>query len=463
MRHFGVLSFPWKGHLYPLTALGRELVRRGHEVTVFQVPDVATFVQAAGLGFCEIGRSAFAAGTVRTLDMQQSRLQGFAALRFIYQRFSQNAAMLLRDAPQAIRAAGIDALLVDQAELAGGTVTERLHLPFVTVIVTLPFIRDASVPFFCYHDATSRGVVARARNAWGNSRVERLGARNRAQINEARRSWRLPPLLRDEDFYSPLAQIAQVPKEFDFPERHLPPTFYYAGPFLDPGGRHLLDFPWERIDPTRPLVFVSMGTLQNGVERVFRLVAEACADLPVQMVISLGGGLSRVRLGALSGSPLVVDYAPQLELLRKAALTIFHGGLNTALESLACGVPMVALPVTIDQPGVGARIKRTHTGITIPVQRLSIRALRAAIAKVLTDTSYRNNARRFQNQIARANGVELAADLIEAALGQRATPQSNAGSPFNRSTIRLYSPSRCAVNSPADAPVYPGPEHRTRV
>ena len=48
---------------------------------MFQIPDVATFVQAAGLGFCEIGRSAFPAGTVRTLDMQQSRLQGFAALR----------------------------------------------------------------------------------------------------------------------------------------------------------------------------------------------------------------------------------------------------------------------------------------------------------------------------------------------------------------------------------------------
>lgn len=422
MRHFGVLSFPWKGHLYPLTALGRELVRRGHEVTVFQIPDVATLVQAAGLGFCEIGRSAFAAGTLRTLDMQQSKLQGFAALRFVYQRFAQNAAMLLRDAPQAIRAAGIDALLVDQAELAGGTVAERLHLPFINAIVTLPFTRDPSVPFFCFHDATGRGVVARARNAWGNSRVERLGTRNRAQINEARRSWRLLPQRRDEDFYSPLAQITQVPQEFDFPERHLPPTFYYAGPFLDPGGRRAVHFPWERVDSTRQLVFVSMGTLQNGVERVFRLVAEACADLPVQLVISLGGGLSRARLGALSGSPIVVDYAPQLELLRKAALAVFHGGLNTALESLACGVPMVALPVTIDQPGVGARIKRTHTGISIPVQRLSTGSLRAAIAKVLTDPSYRQNAQRLQSQIARANGVELAANLIETALGPKHIP-----------------------------------------
>jgi hypothetical protein len=106
--------------------------------------------------------------------------------------------------------------------------------------------------------------------------------------------------------------------------------------------------------------------VQNGVEQVFRLVAEACAGLPIQPVISLGGGLSEESLGALPGSPLVVRYAPQLELLKLAALTIFHGGLNTALESLAHGVPMVALPVTIDQPGVGARIKRTHTGNVNP-------------------------------------------------------------------------------------------------
>jgi MGT family glycosyltransferase len=174
------------------------------------------------------------------------------------------------------------------------------------------------------------------------------------------------------------------------------------------------------LDLSRPLAFVSMGTLQNGIEQVFRLVTEACAGLPIQLVISLGGGLSEESLGALPGSPLVVRYAPQLELLKLAALTIFHGGLNTALESLAHGVPMVALPVTIDQPGVGARIKRTHTGTSIPVQRLSTRSLRAAIVEVLKDQSYRQNAQRFQRQIARTSGVELAAQLIEAALGRHA-------------------------------------------
>jgi UDP:flavonoid glycosyltransferase YjiC (YdhE family) len=33
MSHFGFLSYPAPGHLYPLTALARRLQQRGHQVT----------------------------------------------------------------------------------------------------------------------------------------------------------------------------------------------------------------------------------------------------------------------------------------------------------------------------------------------------------------------------------------------------------------------------------------------
>ena len=207
-----------------------------------------------------------------------------------------------------------------------------------------------------------------------------------------------------------------MPAGFDFPQRHLPPQFHYAGPFLDAGTRRSVAFPWDRLDAGRPLVFVSMGTLQNGVERVFRTVAEACAAFPVQTVLSLGGNLAPEVFARLPGDPVVVRYAPQLELLRKAALTVFHGGLNTALESLCCGVPMVAIPVTMDQPGVGARIAWTGTGKTIPVAQLTAKRLGAAIGEVLANDRYRAQAKGLQRQIASIRGVEQAAELIEGSL-----------------------------------------------
>ncbi|RQH11362.1 glycosyl transferase family 1, partial [Okeania hirsuta] len=75
-----------------------------------------------------------------------------------------------------------------------------------------------------------------------------------------------------------------------------------------------------------------------------------------QLVMSLGGSATPESLPNLPGNSLVVKYAPQLELLQKATLTITHAGMNTTLECLNNAVPMVAIPIAFDQPGVAARV-----------------------------------------------------------------------------------------------------------
>nr|WP_309740368.1 MULTISPECIES: nucleotide disphospho-sugar-binding domain-containing protein [unclassified Chamaesiphon] len=136
-----------------------------------------------------------------------------------------------------------------------------------------------------------------------------------------------------------------------------------------------------------------------------------CVD--AQLVIALGGGSNPASLPDLPGSPLVVGYAPQLELLQKAALTITHAGMNTALESLSNGVPMVAIPIANDQPGVAARIAWTGTGEVITLGKLTSSRLRTAVKKVLKEDYYKQNAVRLQAAIRRAGGVSRAADIVE--------------------------------------------------
>jgi zeaxanthin glucosyltransferase len=119
MSRFGILSFPGTGHLHPLTALGRELVRRDHTVTIFQVADVEQLIHAAGLRFHRIGELDFPSGTLRVLDERLGRLHESQAMEFVFERMRQNSQMVLRDAPMAIRSERVDALIVDQAEFAG--------------------------------------------------------------------------------------------------------------------------------------------------------------------------------------------------------------------------------------------------------------------------------------------------------------------------------------------------------
>lgn len=156
-----------------------------------------------------------------------------------------------------------------------------------------------------------------------------------------------------------------------------------------------------------------MGTIQNRLLEVFQIIASACEGLDAQLVIDLGGGATPESLPKLPGNPIVVGYAPQLELLQKATLTITHAGMNTTLESLSNGVPLVAIPVANDQPGVAARIAYTGVGEVVPLKELSVAKLRWTVEKVLTQENYKQRAIALQEAIARSGGVKQAADIIE--------------------------------------------------
>ena len=76
---------------------------------------------------------------------------------------------------------------------------------------------------------------------------------------------------------------------------------------------------------------------------------------------------------------------------------------------------MVAIPVSTDQPGVAARIAYTKTGSYVPLQELTAPRLSTLINEVLTNPEYRQNANKMREAIAKTNGLEVAADLLEQA------------------------------------------------
>jgi MGT family glycosyltransferase len=386
-------------------------------VVYFQVADLERPIRASGLRFRQIGRDDYPPGSLRARDEELGKLKGLAALRCGLRGIERKTRMLFRDTPDAIRDEGIDSLIVDQIEMAGGTVAEHLGLPFVSAAAALPINVDARVPPCIFPWSHRVGVGARLRNWAGNAASEWILSGILRMINQQRQAWRLPPARNTNALFSTLAQVSQLPAALELPGRRLPPGFHHTGPWTDPEARAPVDFPWSRLDAGRPLAYASMGTLQNGVLQTFRMMAEACAGLDLQLVISLGGGQDPTLLRDLPGDPVVVGYAPQLDLIRRSVLTISHGGLNTALESLEQGVPMVVLPVTYDQPGVGARVEWSGAGRSIPVGRLTVDRLRDAVRLVLGNPDYRQRAGRIQSSIEAAGGLNRAADLIEEAFG----------------------------------------------
>jgi zeaxanthin glucosyltransferase len=418
MAHIGVLIPGALGHLNPASCLGRELQARAHRVSVFQVLDLEDPVRRTGLEYQAIGNEQFPRGRYNDYITHLGTLKDLAALRYTISFFAFRSRMLFAEGPDLIRKLGIDLLLVDEVEPAGATIAEYLGLPYLTLSNALTVYRESNIPPVFTGWKFSRSYPAKLRNKTGYLLQGRLAKQWLELLNLQRREWRLRPYRAPEDFVSPWGHLCQQPPCFDYPREHLPLQFHYTGPWHDRRVRPPVPFPFEKLD-SRPLIYASMGTLQNQIQPVFREIARACEGLDAELVISLGGGAKPEQVGPLPGDPLVVEYAPQLELLSRAALAITHAGLNTVLESLSASVPMVAIPVGNDQPGVAARVQWLGVGESLSFRRLRADRLGRLVKKVLEEETYRRQAQRLMLEIKRTNGIERAADLVEQVLHEQ--------------------------------------------
>jgi MGT family glycosyltransferase len=329
--------------------------------------------------------------------------------------------MFFREAPQAIRQANIDLLIIDQISSSIATVADYLGLPFVTLCNAMLINREPGVPPYSTHWAYSTTPWARLRNRLGNALVDLLIRDLRQVIVEQRRDWNLPPYQSREDAYSPLAQVCQLPEAFDFPREHLPAHFHYIGRFQDPSGTEPItfdniSFPFERLTG-QPLIYASLGTLQNQRPEIFECIAKSCLSLDVQLVISLGN--PKAQPINLPGNPIVVPFAPHQKLIERSKVVVTHAGMNTVLTALGCGVPLVAIPITNEQPGIASRLARTKAGKMLQLSKLNEITLRTAISEVLSDSSYRIKAQQLQKTIQASGGVDRVADIIEMAAQTR--------------------------------------------
>ncbi|MCM0592776.1 MAG: glycosyltransferase [Gloeotrichia echinulata IR180] len=414
MTHFGLICPSATGHLNTMTALGRELKKRGHRVTLLGMPDAEANGNAAGLEFGSISGDEFPVGTTAIFYEKLGKLKGIAALSYTISLSEKTTALFLRDAPKVIQEVGIEALVIDESIFGGSTVADFLSIPFVTVCSSLVNAFDHSIPpYFTtwQYNSTWWGTL---RNRAGYELMLGFGKPIRQVISKVRREWNLPPCTNINDFYSlsKLAIISQQVAELEYPRPNLAGLLHFTGPHFDSTARKSVDFPFEQLNG-KPLIYASMGTLQNRLRNIFYHIAESCVGLDAQLVLALGGGLEPQDLPDLPGNPIVVKYAPQLELLQKASLTICHAGTNTVLESLFYGVPLVTIPITNDQPGVAARIVWSGVGKFISTSRLTTPRLRQDIQEVLTQPSYKKNALRLKTAMNQAGGLRRAVDIID--------------------------------------------------
>lgn len=405
----------------PLTTLGRELAQRGHRVALLGGRRGIGWAERAGLDHVPLGVEGDLDLGLQAANRELGERGNFAAMMQTGKCFGLGTKILLRDLPGALAKGAFDGLVIDQVAPSACDVADRSGVPYVIAYNALAAIDDplAPPPPLCWRYRSD--LLGRSRN-WLAKRLIPPLYRRFADS----RTTGVDPL---ELVFRPdrgLAQIAQQPDFFDFPLQKLPPCLHYTAPWHDDDRDDAaIDFLWDRLDG-RPLVYASMGTLQNRLSHVFDAILQAVRGLDAQLVLSKGGGEAKFSAD-VPDNAIVVEKAPQLRLLARARLAITHAGLNTALECVARGVPMICLPVTNDQPGVAMRVERLGLGTVLPAGRVTVARLRRPLVRMLSDRSSLDRARLYRERLAGQHGPSLAANIVEQAfLTKRPVPREPA-------------------------------------
>lgn len=399
-----------------MCAIGRELHRRGHEFVLFGTPYQARQLKVPDIRFHSIGSDEH--DPVRTY-VEGAQKSGSVPLSKTIAYMSDMANLLCREVPPLLKASGIDMVLADQEEPGAATAADLSGIPYVSICNSLPLNRSDDVPPAFLPWSYSANPLAKARNRCGYAIRDLVIGRVHRVLNVHRRRAALKPYRCPDDSFSTHAQITQLVREFDFPRAPLP-LLHYVGPFqrepLFP-----VPFPYERLDG-RPLVYASLGTSLGSRMDEVKSIAAACSELPVQLVLALGGIQPGAQHENLPGRPIVVAYAPQREMLARCSVAVTHCGLNTTMEALGFGVPLLAVPLAGDQFGVAARIEWHGVGIRLHARHRTAADIKSALSKLLNSGQPRTAAQTLARVIAQSGGAVQAASIIESLLATLDVP-----------------------------------------
>jgi MGT family glycosyltransferase len=180
--------------------------------------------------------------------------------------------------------------------------------------------------------------------------------------------------------------------------------------------------------PVRPaswcssLIYVSLGTVNNDNSAFFRTCLAAFADAEEFVIISTGGRIAPESLGVLPENMAIHSWVPQSEVLRRAALFISHGGLNSIHDGLTLGLPLLLIPQQEEQTFNAMRVVELGAGLMLKKPRVTAERLRASAARLLAEPQFAAASRRIGDTLRTAGGVTRGADEIELLLATKSHP-----------------------------------------
>lgn len=174
----------------------------------------------------------------------------------------------------------------------------------------------------------------------------------------------------------------------------------------------------------RPIVYCALGSMSAGYFKTtfsfYEKVIQIFEEKPDYNLILCLGGVAETVIpqefyDALPDNIFIFVSVPQVEVLKKCQLMLTHGGVNSIVECISNGVPMIVFPLIkwVDQEGNAARVSYYGMGLTGNIMKDSKEAIREKIVKVLEQKKYKENTLKMRDRIRNNDKYPVFIDALE--------------------------------------------------
>jgi rhamnosyltransferase subunit B len=398
------------GDVHPFIALGVALQARGHRATILTNPLFQPVVEAQGLGFLAVGTVEEANVAIANPELWHLR-KGFGVIAQVLVPAIERTFRLIEKHADSRTVVAFSSLALG-ARLA----QEKLGVPSASVHLQPSIIRT-------YADQGMMGNVRLSASTprWFKQGLFRLidavvlDRRLKTPLNDLRAKLGLPAVDRvmHRWLHSPQLVIAFFPEWFAAPQPDWPANTHAVGfPLWDAHGdaAPLAEAEEFLSAGPAPIVFTP-GSAGATMQRFFRESVKAASRLGLRAMLVTNYPEQVPK--HLPANIRVFGYVPFSQVLPRAALLVYHGGIGTLAQGIKASVPHLVVPHGYDQFDSGWRIEQLGLGASIPERRY--RAVRVArtIQTILGDTAAPARRRDCAQRINSADAVARACGLIE--------------------------------------------------
>lgn len=429
------------GHLNATFKLAKALRARGHQIYYAGMADFEEEVRRQGFDFIAIFDDLFPKGT-RDSHAAVSRMpMGMGILRETAKQFRKVEALAWRvgkgELDYLFERINPHLVIVDSMISFVALIAYKNRVPVALLSTTLPRRREANIPplittIIPLSDPFSK---LRITLAWWKIYLENFLRRAllaslgmcqiclfRSLTKKLARAAGFPSKKIDNrvEFGLPFLRLPElIPchEDFDFPRPHNPERFYIGDSVdfnrIEDAG----SFTWAQVSRDKPLVYCSFGSQTHEYDlsdKFFRKVIEAFTLMPErQLIVSIGRQTDKSLFTSLPPNVLLLNWAPQLAILRRASLMIGNGSFNSVRECICLDVPMVLFPFTRNHPGCAARVAYHGLGLVGDIRKVTAVQIKRLVETVCGDASFKTQVGVMRAKFQAMEDGEAAVRVIE--------------------------------------------------